>query len=92
MELENANDLLQLSRKKGSDIVPEESLSNLSPMAAASSAILRKGMTLTQVTAFLISLSGIRACLVQHPMSFINLIALSKMSSLLLLSSVNKIA
>ena len=49
MELENANDLLQLSRKKGSNIVPEESLSNLSPMAAASSAILKKGMTLTQV-------------------------------------------
>jgi hypothetical protein len=49
MELENANDLLQLSRKKGSNIIPEESLSNLSPMAAASSAILKKGMTLTQV-------------------------------------------
>ena len=49
MELENANDLLQLSRKKGNTVIPEESLSTLSPMAAASSAILRKGMTLTQV-------------------------------------------
>ena len=49
MELENANDLMQLSRKKGNTVIPEESLSNLSPMAAASSAILRKGMTLTQV-------------------------------------------
>lgn len=57
MELENANDLLQLTRKKGGSIVPDQSLSSLSPMAAASSAILKKGMTLTQIYTEYVKLS-----------------------------------
>jgi len=48
-ELENANDLLELARQKGSVAMREQDLSTLSPMAAATSAILKKGMTLTQI-------------------------------------------
>ncbi|XP_057291201.1 nucleoprotein TPR-like isoform X3 [Hydractinia symbiolongicarpus] len=48
LEIENANDLLQISKRKG-DTIMSKDLSFLSPVAAASSKILKKGMTLTQI-------------------------------------------
>ncbi|XP_065676121.1 nucleoprotein TPR-like isoform X1 [Hydra vulgaris] len=47
-ELENANRLLQVSKKKDNNLTSQD-LSSISPMAAATSSILKKGMTLTQI-------------------------------------------
>ena len=49
IELKNANELLQISNKKGNQTVSQGAIEALSPMAAATSAILKKGMTLTQI-------------------------------------------
>eukprot|EP00794_Sanderia_malayensis_P010976 gene10976-12139_t len=47
-ELENANDLLEVARKKAPTL-SKESLDQLSPSAAVASALIKKGMTLTQI-------------------------------------------
>ena len=51
IELDNANDLLKVSRP-GTKVVSEVELSSLYPLAAATSAVLKKGMSLTQVRRF----------------------------------------
>ncbi|XP_077991395.1 nucleoprotein TPR-like [Glandiceps talaboti] len=48
-ELEHANDLLAIARRKGIAPLSEDDLVSLSPTAAAASSLLKSGMTLTQM-------------------------------------------
>ncbi|XP_048581842.1 nucleoprotein TPR isoform X2 [Nematostella vectensis] len=48
-ELNNANDLLEAARQRGAAPMSEEMLSTLSPTAAATSSLLKSGMTLTEI-------------------------------------------
>ncbi|XP_046856770.1 nucleoprotein TPR-like isoform X3 [Xenia sp. Carnegie-2017] len=48
-ELKNANDLLEAARQRGMAPMSAETLAALSPTAAATSAFLKSGMTLTQI-------------------------------------------
>ena len=58
IELDNANDLLKVARP-GTKVVSEAELSSLYPLAAATSAVLKKGMSLTQVSFSTIYWTGI---------------------------------
>lgn len=49
-ELENANDLLEAARRRGHLGISDETVETLSPSAAATSRLLKSGMTLTQVS------------------------------------------
>lgn len=49
LELKNANEVLELSKKRGFAALSDDSLETLSPTAAAASKLLKSGMTLTQV-------------------------------------------
>ena len=54
-ELSDANDLLEDARKKGLAAPTEAMITEMSPSAAATSKLLKSGMTLTQVRARLVS-------------------------------------
>merc|ERR1711879_1058313 len=48
-ELKNSNELLEAARKRGLAPMTSEALAEMSPVAAATSSLLKSGMTLTEI-------------------------------------------
>ena len=48
-ELKHANELLETSKKRGISALSDEDIEKLSPAAAATSRLLKSGLSLTQV-------------------------------------------